>query len=234
MKKYVRIFAIILGLYCIFNLSYMVYEDYENATIKKQVEESFSVVEESSEETKYDVDFSKLKSENSSVVAWIYLNDTKISYPVVQYSDNSYYLKHNYRKEENNAGWIFMDYRNSLDDKNVVIYGHGRIDGSMFGTLKNLFDESYYLKDDNLDIKLITEEKTIKYRIFSVYKIKFESYYNQVDFEENDFKKFLKTIQNRSIFKLNQKVFSDDNIITLSTCADGLNNRLVVHAVKIN
>ena len=71
-----------------------------------------------------EINFEKLKSQNSDTVFYLKVNNTNISYPVVKYSDNNYYLNHSFDKSKNSAGWLFADYKNKLDgsDKNKKIY----------------------------------------------------------------------------------------------------------------
>ena len=57
----------------------------------------------------------KLKRINSDTVGWIEVESTNIGYPIVQTTDNNYYLTHSFDKASNDAGWVFMDYRNSSD-----------------------------------------------------------------------------------------------------------------------
>ena len=42
----------------------------------------------------------ELQKENPDVVGWIEIEETNINYPVLQGTDNSYYMTHNYKKEE--------------------------------------------------------------------------------------------------------------------------------------
>ena len=88
----------------------------------------------------YELDFNKLFSVNNETVGWISVPNTSINYPVAKTNDNSFYLNHSFDKSKNTAGWIFADYRNSFNgqDKNIIVYGHNRMDSSMFATLKNL------------------------------------------------------------------------------------------------
>lgn len=94
------------------------------------------------------VDFDILHQENPDIVGWIYSPDTPINYPIVQGEDNQYYLHRMADGSYNAGGCIFMDFRNSSDltDRNTLIYGHNMTNQSMFGTLCNYKDQSYYDK----------------------------------------------------------------------------------------
>lgn len=178
-------------------------------------------------------DFDKLKEINTDIVGFIEVDNTNISYPVVKSSDNSYYLNHSYKKEKNNIGSIFLDYRNDLDNlsKNNIIYGHGRLDNTMFGSLNNLLDSSNLDSKESYYITLSTPNSIMTFKIFSVYTIPKEGYYIKTYFSSNKyFKEFLETIMKRSIYNFNTDVNTNDKILTLSTCKDNFGKRIVVHA----
>lgn len=178
-------------------------------------------------------DFDKLKEINTDIVGYIEVDNTNISYPVVKSSDNSYYLNHSYKKEKNNIGSIFLDYRNDLDNlsKNNIIYGHGRLDNTMFGSLNNLLDSSNLDSKESYYITLSTPNSIMTFKIFSVYTIPKEGYYIKTYFSSNKyFKEFLETIMKRSIYNFNTDVNTSDKILTLSTCKDNFGKRVVVHA----
>ena len=183
------------------------------------------------------VNFKKLKKENPDTVAWIKVNGTNIDYPVVQRADNQYYLYHSFDNSFNYAGWIFSDYRNNLNslNKNSVIYGHGRLDGSMFGSLKNVFDESWLKEKNNNVIFLVTEEAKYTWEIFSTYSIKSESYYIITDFNnKEEYQEWLNTVKKRSSYDFKKKVTTKDKVLTLSTCKNDHGDRIAVHAKLIN
>ena len=112
---------------------------------------SESIVENDDDNKKYNVNFENLKKQNSDTVAWIKVENTEINFPVVKCDNNDFYLKHNFEKKYNIAGWIFADYRNKFDgtDKNIILYGHNMKNDSMFGTLKNTLDENWYNNEQN-------------------------------------------------------------------------------------
>lgn len=185
-----------------------------------------------------DVNINKLKQENDDTVGWIKVLGTNINYPIVQASDNDYYLKRDFTKKENKGGWIFLDYRNKIDDlsKNNIIYGHRRYNKSMFGTLKNVLNKNWLTNTDNHIIKISTLKYNYLFQVFSVYQVPNETYYLQTDFlDNNSYLDFLNTIVSRSEYNFNTEVNEDTVILTLSTCHNK-EDRLVVHSklIKIN
>lgn len=165
------------------------------------------------------------------------MNNTDINYSVVQSSDNSYYLSHSFDNSLNSAGWIFADYRNKLDgsDKNIIIYGHNRRDGSMFCSLKNVLNENWYSNSENHIITFYTPNETLQYQVFSVYQISLNDYDTSTYFDsDEDFEKFLTKIKNNSVYNFNVEVDKNTQVLTLSTCANNNKYRVVLHAKKIS
>lgn len=181
-----------------------------------------------------DLDLNNLKNINSDTVAYLKVESTNINYPVVKSSDNEYYLNHSFNKNKNQEGWIFLDYRNNINnlDNNTIIYGHNRLTGTMFGTLKNLLNKSYQ-ESTNHYIYLTTENNNYVFEVFSTYITSNESYYLKTTFkDDNEYLEFLNTLKSRSTYNFNIELNSDDKIITLSTCS-GSNDRMVVHGKLI-
>lgn len=203
---------------------------YEEAIVDKENEE------DTNENTNIGIDFNKLKEINPNVKGWIRVNNTKVDYPVVKGTDNSFYLKHSLDQSYNAAGWPFIDYRAKLDgtDKNIVIYGHNRKDGSMFGSLEDILKPEWYNNEENLYITYITENGVESYQVFSIYNIKKELYYTTNNFtSDEEYIEFLKELESRSIVDFQVDLDKSDRILTLSTCADYSLYRNVLHAKKI-
>ena len=212
---------------------YKWYRDKEkNKEISEEIKDTIIVQNDKDE---YTVDFNKLKEQNNETIAWINVNNTDIKYPIVKTKDNSFYLNHSFDKSKNSAGWIFADYKNKFDntDKNIVIYGHNMRDGSMFGSMLNILDAKWYENEENTNITLYTENEKCIYKVFSIYKIENEDYYIKTEFKnDNEFEEFVKNLKKRSIKDFNVDISKDDNILTLSTCANNNKYRIVLHAIK--
>lgn len=182
-----------------------------------------------------EVDFSDLEKENQEVVAWVFVNGTNINYPVVKHSDNEYYLNHSFYGSKNEAGWVFMDYRNQIRDfdKNTILYAHGRKNGSMFGSLKNILKSNWYQNSNNYVIKLSTKYENSLWQVFSVYHIPTTSDYIQVHFSDQyQFSSFLELISKRSYYDFQTGVRETDKVLTLSTCFND-HEKVVMHAKLI-
>lgn len=235
-KLLVLIIRIILfSIFIFFFIKILLYinDNNTNKNIKDKINKKY-IIKENDNVNKYNIDFSALKEINPDTVAYLKVNGTNIDYVVVRGKDNDYYLNHNFEKKYNVSGWIFVDYKNILDgtDKNIVIYGHNTKDGSMFGTLKNVFKKEWYSNKDNLELVFVTENKTNIYKVFSTYEIEPENYYIKTIFN-NDFNEFINTIKSRTTYNYNVNVNDKDNILTLSSCTNGGKKRLVLHAKRI-
>lgn len=184
----------------------------------------------------YDVDFKALKEKNSDTIAFIHMDQTNINYPIVQTTDNEYYLHRAFDKSKNAAGWVFMDYRNNINNlsDNTVIYGHGRLDKTVFGSLKNALSKSWQENKDNYIIWLSTPTENMMFQIFSIYTIKSESYYIQTSFSTEAKKQaWINTMVERNISPKTAEVTTNDKILTLSTCLNDSGGRIVVQAKLI-
>ena len=182
--------------------------------------------------TKYDESFEKLLEINNDTKAWLKVNNTNINFPVVQSSDNDFYLNHDFNKDTNSNGWIFIDYRNNIDtlDRNTIIYGHNIIGDSMFSTLRYVLNPSWYNNSENLNITFNTPSKHFKARIFSIYVIDETNDYLNINFNDEDYNNFINIIKSRSIQDFGVDYGVNDKMITLSTCNGTGDKRLVVHA----
>ena len=129
-----------------------------------------------------------------------------------------------------------MDYRNDAVNfnQNTIIYAHSRYNGTMFGSLKNILNSSWYTNKENHIIRLSTPTENTMWQVFSVYTIPKESYYITTSFNSNEtYSKFLNTIKSRSEVEFSGTVNTNDRVLTLSTCQDNFGNRIVMHSKLI-
>lgn len=178
------------------------------------------------------VDFTNLRMKNSDTAGWINIPGTNIDYPFVQTNNNNYYLFHSFDKSWNDAGWVFLDYRNNINelDTNTIIYGHGRIDGTMFGSLKNTSSKEWLNDKDKQIVKISSLSYNYLFEVFSIYTIKTTNDYLYNNFGDSEtYQNFIETIKKRSLHNFNVDVTRKDKIITLSTCYNNT-EKYVLHA----
>ncbi len=180
------------------------------------------------------VDFKELKEINPEVVGWLQVQGTNVNYPFVQTNDNSFYLNHSFDKSKNSAGWIFMDYRNRIDNnKNTILYAHGRLDKTMFGSLRNILKSNWVNNKDNFIIKISTEKENSLWQIFSAYIIPTTNDYIKTEFDSNtEFNTWAQMLLKRSQFDFKTNVKETDQVLTLSTCYNNF-EKSVIHAKLI-
>ncbi len=180
----------------------------------------------------------QLRDQNPDTYGYIVIEGTKISYPVVQTTDNDYYLKHGFNGAKLNTGTIFVDFRNSAkveENRNIVIYGHNMLNGSMFHDVARYdlhFPDKYGLRYDgstygqeffnaNHTIKLITFDGIYTFEIFSFYETTENDYYFMTDFASDySFMSFCERIGEKSQYDTGIEMGPLDVMITLSTCVN--------------
>ena len=183
------------------------------------------------------VNFNALKQKNPDTVAWLKINNTYVNYPVVQSTDNRFYINHDYNRNSNVNGWIYGDYRDDFTNyrNNTIIYGHNLTNRTMFGSLVWATKSSWYTNQNNQIIKLSTPDNNTVWQIFSLYVIPSEAYYLRTYFDNTaEYTEFLNVITGRSVYNFNIGVNSNDKILTLSTCDDTGTRRIVIHAKMVN
>ena len=181
------------------------------------------------------VNFDELLKLNNETKGWIQVNGTNINYPFVQTDNNDYYLTHSYNKSYNQAGWVFMDYRNDTEnlDRNTILYAHGMNNKTMFGSLRNILSSSWYNNTDNHIIKLSTPTENTLWQVFSVYHIETTNDYIQTEFAtDEEYQTFLDMLKERSAVEFDTTVNATDKILTLSTCYNKT-DKVVMHAKLI-
>lgn len=179
------------------------------------------------------VDFSALQAVNAQIVGWIYCEDTVINYPVLQGTDDNYYLKHAYDGTQSSNGSIFVEAENSpgFVDVNTIIYGHNMKNRTMFGTLEDWATQDYY--EEHPVIWLLTPEQDYKIVLFSGYTtyggsdsyLLFSEYGQALE-------EYLQAAVQKSDFAAPVELREDGRYVLLSTCAYGFSNaRYVLHGM---
>jgi sortase B len=171
-------------------------------------------------------DFKTLLKENPDTKGFIIVPGTNIYYPVVQTSNNDYYLTHDFYKNTNRYGCPFIDFNDNINpmSKNIVIYGHNMKDGLMFGDLLDYKSLSFYKSTSVINFNTIYSN--IKWKVFAVFITNTDPSkgdvfnYNITSFASNKaFNSFLTQVKRRSLINTDVDVSPDEDILTLSTCA---------------
>ena len=189
------------------------------------------------------IDINALKEKNKDAIAWIYIENSNVNYPIMS-SEGNEYLNKNIYGETTKAGSIFS-YNNQKYtspeniDKNVVLYGHNLRTGTMFSHLNTIYADIGYLKNKtNEYIYIYTEECILKYKIYALYRIEKTENFSQVYFKgDSDFSEFCNMTYNRSKYKEFKPDFnSESTILTLVTCPrqNSKTYRMVLHAVLVD
>ncbi len=186
----------------------------------------------------------KLQEENSDIIGWIEIENTDINYPVLQGKDNSYYIKHNYKKQISSNGAIFLDkdYNFDLPSSNLLIYGHNMKNNTMFQHLLKYKDKTFYT--NHPFIRFTTNNEDVNYEIISVFesRVYYKSeknvfrYYYFINAEnEEQYNEYIQNAKKASLYDTGKTAKYGEQLLTLSTCSYHIKDgRFVVVAKKGN
>ena len=187
-------------------------------------------------------EYKKIHQRNQKLIGWVKIDDTIIDYPVMQTSNNEYYLDHNFNQEKDNNGSIFMDkdciaYPRS---QNLILYGHHMRSGKMFGDLEKYAKESYYKEHSIIQFDTIYEKGT--YQVMYVFRAKVLKeneiafkYYQFIDaISGEEFNSYMKEMERMSLYDTGVTAEYGDDLLTLSTCDNSqTDGRFVVVAKRV-
>ena len=178
---------------------------------------------------------------NSDLAGWLSIEGTAIDYPVMQCEDDEYYLRHDFYREENRHGCLYVKAMADLDTPgtNAIIYGHNMKDGSMFGELDSYKSQSFYEKHSLISFETLKEARS--YEVMAAFRqdLKEDSdgflYYQFYQAEtKEEFLDFYENVKRLSLYDTNVTAEWGDTFLTLSTCDyDTKEGRFVVVAKRI-
>lgn len=253
MRKIINIILVAIIIVCLSIIGYKYYNYNKDDKLNSEIQDLQPVINEASD---LDNNFSgendgqdqskegnyvnsaneeELKSINSDYKMWIQIENTNINYPVVQGSDNDYYLKHNFRKESNISGTVFVESANDIDnDKNIILYGHNMRNGTMFNNITNYKEESFFNEDNKINI--IMNNTLYEYEVFSVYVKNVSEVNLAIGFaNEDEFINYAYNEAEESLYKKDVDFSAEDNLITLVTCSyEFTDARTIVVARRCN
>ena len=187
-------------------------------------------------------EYKSLVKENKKLIGWVKIDDTNIDYPVMQTTDNEYYLTHNMNQENDRNGAIFLDKDCDVlkPSTNYIIYGHHMRSGKMFGGLDKYEKESYYKDHPYIQFDTIYEKGfyevmyVFRSRVYREDEIVFK-YYQFIDANsEQEFDSYMDEMAAISLYDTGVTAQYGDQLLTLSTCDyQEKNGRFVVVAKKI-
>lgn len=189
--------------------------------------EQETTVAESAVSTEKKSKYQSYIDKNSDFVGYIKIDGTAVDYPVVQCNDDEFYLTHNFDKQPEERGAIYMSSAcdSSLRDFNTVLYGHNWLDTTMFSEVTKYENIDFY--KEHPVIHFDTAYNDMQWKIFAVF-------ITNADENEDDgyifnyiyphlggenFSGYISEVNKRTLYKTGVDVNSSDKILTLSTCS---------------
>jgi len=181
------------------------------------------------------IDLDALREENEDVIGWICIPDTYINYPLLQWTDNEFYLTHTWNQTRNPSGAIFMDCQNEpdLSEFNTIIYGHNMSTELMFSSLLDYRSPEF--RQSHPYVYIVNDEGVFRYDVFAAQFAATDSIIYGLGIEtERKKEEFIRYAQDYSFYETEVRPTADDRILTLSTCTGGGHSKRCVVLSVLN
>ncbi|MCC8023633.1 MAG: class B sortase [Clostridiales bacterium] len=219
-----RVVLVVASIALVVSLAIIGYRYYQSLQSRNQYKELAEVGSIGAEDR-----WANLLAINEDTVGWLYIENSSIDLPIVQSTDNEYYLYRDFYKRYTRYGNPFLDYRNSIDpfDFNTIIYGHNMIDRQIFGELEEMYKDVESYKDYPI-IRFDTLYGDYSWKVLGVFYSNASAAhdngyifpYNTVDMGPSSKLSFLDELMSRFLYDTGVDVTMDDHLLTLSTCSD--------------
>ena len=195
-----RKISIILSLLLSAALAVAVFKIVQTMNIQQKEKEDFQIIaelvntptipdetvsteetDEKKPETKSTRNIAPVLEQNADCIGWIFIDGTNINYPVMHTPDNPQkYLRLSFEKKYSQSGVPFLDGRCSLQDGNLIIYGHNMKNGTMFSDLKKYLDTDF--REAHKTIEFQTADGVFLFEITDVIRTNIsDERYNQIN-----------------------------------------------------
>ena len=244
-RHYIQIMFMVIFIISICSIIYYFYNANKDKNKYQEVLNNINIDKEqvTEQRTERMLQVEELTKENQDIVGWIEIEGTNINYPVVQGTDNQYYMKHAYNKENSKDGSIFLDksYDWNIPSSNLLLYGHNNKNGTMFQNLLKYKDESSYKEHPNIRFTTINDD--CQYEIISAFlsKVYYQDeqnvfrYYYFINAEsEEEYNDYIEESKRASLYDIGKTaVFKNNDKIILVLENHTEDGRFVVVAKKV-
>ena len=162
----------------------------------------------------------KKEYNNDDIKGILEIENTDYVVPILQHSDNDYYLNHDAYGNSNYMGAIYLDFRVDIDSsRKILIFGHNSSNVDMpFKILEEFYDKDYY--DNHKFVSIITSQTKKRYEVFSVFvEVEDFSYMNLNFNSDEEYLNHLKKLKSKSMYDTGVEVTKDDEVLILQTCS---------------
>ena len=185
--------------------------------------------------------YEQLKETNPHFVGWIKIDGTPLDYPVVHTPDNpEYYLRRAFDGSYAVSGTPFVGQGCTVDSTNVLVYGHRMNNETMFTTLLDYAEKSFW--EEHKEIQFDTVDRLQIYEIVSAFYINIPQegdedafYWYQYcgDISGEEFDYYVQQVKAYAYYDTGIEIQEGDKLLTLTTCAYDSDSRRFVVVAKL-